>query len=52
MIDVAKTISRRAEIKQAHLWRVLVHRESFSRRVCGMLTAGCYQTATKQRSHG
>jgi thymidylate synthase len=50
MVDVAETISRRAEIKQAHLWGVFIHCECFSRRICGMLTARCHHDRSKQRA--
>src|SRR4029077_13947518 len=49
MIHVAQTVSRRAEIKQAHFWCVFIDSKSFGRLVGRMCTTSCDQNRSEQR---
>src|SRR5215831_14612911 len=50
VVDVAETISRRAQIKQAYLWRVFVDRKRLSRRIRAAPATGRDQSRSKQRA--
>src|SRR5436305_14573268 len=50
MIDVAETVSRLAEIKQAHLWCVFINSKGFSRPIGRMCTTSCDHNCSEQHS--